>query len=863
MNSTPPEPRDLPVEELLRLDAWLHDLVATLAGNEVENVVQDTWVAALARPPRDERLKAWLARVARNFALRSHIARRRRLERETRAARPEALPSAEELLEVLELQRRVARAVNELREPHRTAVLLRYSQRLSVSEIAARTGTTQVNVRQRLKRGLDTLRTGLREAHGVSWRDLPAIATLTGPIPTRSTAGAVGTSQSVPWLWPGVIEMKKATVLTGLLLVAATAVVFSIEWQDPLVPDDGSAQGAQASALASVDLEGPQGVDPAREALDPPTPIAVAASDAGLEAGTLGPVVGRVLDRLGQPLAGIGLAAVPDFPTHIPAQGVERAEPTSTSAADGSFELASDLEYGHVAPARGWVPVAGLSRFGTEADRRGDRLLVLVPAVELAGQVTDAEGRPLEGVGLSISCDWKRDFPDALVGTSGFDWLKSVTDAEGRFEHKDLPAGVAHVRFEKEGYETKDIEVGTSDESGLQVVLVSRSERPLVLTGWVLEPAGAPLARALVGLGERTVEADDEGRFEFTFSDESTLGRNHDLFAAKPGWRTKVIEGFGAKLLDDDDRQLEFEIVMDGQSLAIQGRIVDAAGSPAKGIHIYLWGEQALMGGRSAEEFAVPADNATLNVGMDPGGALRVWALSGDEGYFRLEGLGDREYKLRLFDRERHAALTTEPIQAGSEQVLLSLPADFVRERFQGRVVDLAGRPVVGAAVNPMLVTFVGGGFVRQGIGNHDVRTDDEGRFTLRGISRRDLSLMVTGEGILLSTHDVPALDPGTDFEISVERQCHFRLILTDADQKPLQFDVLDARGEQMQIVSQGGGEYMSTVRWLVTGGRTQVFTVGESAATLLLLRWNGAGWDELDRLPLSLQPGDVNEIRW
>ena len=124
---------------------------------------------------------------------------------------------------------------------------------------------------------------------------------------------------------------------------------------------------------------------------------------------------------------------------------------------------------------------------------------------------------------------------------------------------------------------------------------------------------------------------------------------------------------------------LDSLLKLDGESLAIQGRIVHETGSPAQGVHVYLWGEHALTGGRSAEEFAVPADRETLSVGMDPGGDVRVWALSDDEGSFRLEGLGDREYKLRLFDQKRHAALTTEPIRAGSEQVVLTLPADFAR----------------------------------------------------------------------------------------------------------------------------------------------------------------------------------------
>ncbi len=194
---------------------------------------------------------------------------------------------------------------------------------------------------------------------------------------------------------------------------------------------------------------------------------------------------------------------------------------------------------------------------------------------------------------------------------------------------------------------------------------------------------------------------------------------------------------------------------------------------------------------------------------------------------------------------------------------MLTLPADFVRERLHGRVVDLSGRPVVGAFVHPMLATFRGASFVRVGNSTKAGVTDDEGRFTLREVSRRDLSLSVGGEGILLGSHDVPVDDPGTDFEITVERLCHFRLVLIEADQEPLHFDVLDGRGQPMQIASRGGGHNVSTARRSVRDGRTRVLTVGESAATLVLFRWNGERWDELDRLPLSLRPGEVNEIRW
>ena len=78
------------------------------------------------------------------------------------AARPEAVPSTEETLELLELQQHVVRAVRELREPYRTTVLLRYTHGLSVREIAVRTGVSEAGVRQRLKRPRRVARRGGR-----------------------------------------------------------------------------------------------------------------------------------------------------------------------------------------------------------------------------------------------------------------------------------------------------------------------------------------------------------------------------------------------------------------------------------------------------------------------------------------------------------------------------------------------------------------------------------------------------------------------------------------------------------------------------------------------------------------------------
>jgi RNA polymerase sigma-70 factor (ECF subfamily) len=81
-------------ELLLREHAWLRRLAYSLAADpgSADDLVQDTWVAALEHPPRTsaDGVRAWLASVARNLAR----GRRRRganaKARERSAARPEA-----------------------------------------------------------------------------------------------------------------------------------------------------------------------------------------------------------------------------------------------------------------------------------------------------------------------------------------------------------------------------------------------------------------------------------------------------------------------------------------------------------------------------------------------------------------------------------------------------------------------------------------------------------------------------------------------------------------------------------------------------------------------------------------------------
>jgi len=117
-------------EALLAQVEWVRRLARTLVtGDErAADVAQETWLAALQRPPAHERnLRGWLTSVARNAArklVRSE-SRRQRHETESAAGSGE-IPSAAAMVERAELQWRVVVVVFALDEPIRSTLFWRY-----------------------------------------------------------------------------------------------------------------------------------------------------------------------------------------------------------------------------------------------------------------------------------------------------------------------------------------------------------------------------------------------------------------------------------------------------------------------------------------------------------------------------------------------------------------------------------------------------------------------------------------------------------------------------------------------------------------------------------------------------------------
>lgn len=199
-------------QALIAHEGFLRALARNLAFDEhrVDDLVQETWLAAVRHPPRAGRgLRSWLARVLHNAARQLARAEGRRARRERAVARPEACAEPAE-----RTRERIVDAVLSLPEPYRTTVMLRFFENLPPREVARRTGVPVETARTRLRRALARLRTQLgEEADGRGGMRFLSLLSMLHP---RNVG--VGAFAAM-----GVMAMKFKFVLVGCLVAAALA----------------------------------------------------------------------------------------------------------------------------------------------------------------------------------------------------------------------------------------------------------------------------------------------------------------------------------------------------------------------------------------------------------------------------------------------------------------------------------------------------------------------------------------------------------------------------------------------------------------------------------------------------------------
>jgi RNA polymerase sigma factor (sigma-70 family) len=564
------EPGD--VEQQLLQDRWLRRLAARLVweGVDADDVAQDTWLAALRRPPRVDdhdgaSVRGWFARVLRNAARDRHRRAARRRVHEggaaveanaaTRFGDPDGCPS--EAVVALERRRVLLAEVEALAEPWRSAIVARYLECGSEAEAAKRLGVPLETLRTRLKRGREVLRSALERRLGgapalfgfltaFSAGDAPNVAA-TNPPRELAESSKRTEPPSLDLAAPVPPSSGAKLALATVAALAAVAVGVSLPWSNDL--RDGQALSANAASLDTLIASIPD--DPAR---DEPNERRAAERSTVDDAPALAEVehelavvLGRVVDEHGRPIAGAALEltarksladdrGLVELDTRLQRVGV-----TASTDENGLFRI--------VAPLCGIPDVklrvqAGLYRdyrlihFGSsyqlgppiltagEFDL-GDLQLGVTGA--LSGRVVDSDGRPLPEVEVALGPSrGSRYRSDSEVRT----------DASGAFAIPYAPIGVHILQLSRQGYlETH--------RAGFRIVASTTTtcgdvmlERAATIAGRVTASDGSPIAEAQIWAWPRDdggvggARTDPDGRFVV---DLRTLGP-HEIEVHKKGY---------------------------------------------------------------------------------------------------------------------------------------------------------------------------------------------------------------------------------------------------------------------------------------------------------------------------------------
>lgn len=526
----------VPLDQLLGHAAWVRGLAASLLRDPAatDDVVQETWLAALETPPRDNRnLRGWLGRVVRNAVRQRGRGAARRAWREQVAGeeREPLTESPEVLAERVETQRRLAARVLELDEPFRQTLLLRFYEELSSAEIARRTGTPEGTVRWRLKRGLDELRERLDDDYGSrrTWcLALIPLARRASPSEVALVSGTTGLSG----LLQGLLAMNlflKLTLVTGLVLGTVLLAPIGARLFGLL---SSERTGVEAVAVTFRPLER-QDAAPAREEAVPgeesrrTSVVAVEAAPASSH------VSGRLVDARGGMVSGatVGLRGIP---------ASERS-----SGASGAFHVPLPETWHAYERGRGTVvvdapgflveEVAFVPSRGADVEL-GELTLRRAGAIE--GVVVDAAGHPVEGAWVSFDRVERsarlleeqvleRSIEGPVSRLLGVE--NASTDAQGRFLLERVAPGHNQVWAGKEGLQagtSGSVETRPDQISGGVTVQLGVLDPADVLWGVVLDPDGEPVPRARLEMeydsgrrsGSSSFVADENGRFRKAYA---------------------------------------------------------------------------------------------------------------------------------------------------------------------------------------------------------------------------------------------------------------------------------------------------------------------------------------------------------
>ncbi len=689
--------------------------------HHAEDVVQDAWVRALESGPRDQgALGAWMATVTRRLSFNKKRSHRRRGHRERNVARAESLPSSAEIAERVEIETHLLAALDQLREPHRTALRDRYLGDLTPAEIAQRDGVSLNTIKSRLSRARAAMREQLeRDGLGgeVQWSVF--VAPLLEPRGTWASASAAapaGPSITGVSRVGGTLLMKKNLGILGLVLLA------TISWQlvQPLERDALDRADQIAVVLDAHDelarVEGESSITS-----ETSTRVALSDSIEGTSP------TAAVLERPWKVKGGARLArsaegvqgVVFDLAVHAgyDTDGKLLHEERGVTGTDGGVEWILEEPGGTVTltvQTHDTVDQVVVS-YGPYLIINGEEVPLIDALVfpidgRLVGTVRDAEGSPVAGAMV------EGYFGETKTSHSGEYEMRIATDGWGAIEANAKGHG-------GDSHELQDLVAGATTRVDFTLTQAIRIE------GVVRDRTGAPIAGARVQASGRLNDlalTDPAGHYELS---------SVDYIPGEKVWATVRAEGFGTQgaFLDVFVDQFEYELNFELQrGVPVTGRIVEGDGRPVAGAKVWIGPQQHSWKGTTA--------------------------VSRDDGRFRFDSVapGHQQAGAMKGGFAPAQVAVTVPAHGISEEILLEFPdARTVR----GTVRDKQGRPLAGANVSARQNSeYVGG----RG------RSDEKGVFEVGSLPKGRVHLEVFTHGFVRTT--VPVAPNESEAEIVMPR---------------------------------------------------------------------------------------------
>jgi len=435
--------------ELVRLHLdWVYSVALRHVGDPhlAEDVVQSVFVL-LARKARDlgpgTQVGGWLFRTTRFVA--SH-ARRVELRRKIREATactmsPDtASPDTDEILWE-QLAPHLDQAVAALSEVDRSAILLRFYEKMPLRSVGENLGISEEAAKKRVSRAVEKLREFLGR-RGVKLSGVALAAFLTDRTVQTASAALAATAVKVSlaaasassstllpqlarealsaWRWAK-IKLAAGLVAGSLALIFVTATATG------LLARHAAPQSVAVNGSPGADISAAAHTQRVNHLLSPtrknPTPVFR----------KTGALLGSVVDDQGHPIQG---AAV---------WGGFCQQPYAQDTTDESGQFALDKL---AAPAFVTVTADGYAADQQSFDLTnipGSLVFQLAQVPSLKLRAVDESGRGVAGVGLFLQQWWGRS------GTLG-QHLARQTDADGRLQWLSAPKGELLVELFKTGY---------------------------------------------------------------------------------------------------------------------------------------------------------------------------------------------------------------------------------------------------------------------------------------------------------------------------------------------------------------------------------------------------------------------------